>query len=246
VPTNALGVLIFATLFVPGFIHREARRTLRPVRSNETAFEQTVGIVTVSLVTNLVVGLVFASLRTISAVEGHTPDVQALFKDFDAYVFNGDPNRTAYVLAWLVGYVAACSLLAVLLAQTARVRPRSNREQVTRKQTLFHKISMAITGPITADSAWYRVLERYVDSDERVWVGCSLSDGSYVSGVLDYFSTDADETGDRDLLIRWPRYRTSAGEPGGASDIDWTVVSARTLVRLDISYVPDDWRPPEE
>lgn len=243
-PTNALGVLLFATLLVPGFVHRETRRTIRPVRSDRTAFEQTIEIVTVSLVTNLVVGLVVVSLRLVDSVAAHTPDLAALVADFEGYTFpTGDPARTAYVLAWFAGYVAACSALgaglAVLLAHLTKVtHPNSGATQTSERRSAVAHVVGAVTGPIRAESAWYRAFDTYARDTDEVIVGCELSDGTYVAGQLDYYSTDTAETTDRDLMLGRPRFRTASGDDAGGQDLDRVIVSARAIVRLDISYLP--------
>lgn len=236
-PTNALGIVLFATLLVPGFIHRETRRTLRPLRASRTGFEQTIEIVSVSLLANLIVGMLVVVARTIDDVEEHTPDLNELLRDFEGYTLNGSPERTAYVLAWFAAYVVACAAFAFALAQVGR-SPDSRAGRLMQN----------LTGPIRPGSSWSWVFVAQVPRGSSVWVGCRLDDGRYVSGPLDYFSADADETADRELTIADPVFVSAAGEVDAESGITRTVLSARHIVRLDVSYLdrpqPPDAEPP--
>lgn len=119
--------------------------------------------------------------------------------------------------------LALSSGLAVLLG----VRPR-----------FIQTIAERFTPAIVDVSAWYHVFDEGPE-DARVYVGCDLRDGSYVGGLLDWYSTDVDETADRDFVIAEPiTYRPpDSDEDGTIEGFSRLVLSARDVARLYVSYV---------
>jgi hypothetical protein len=91
-------------------------------------------------------------------------------------------------------------------------------------------------------SAWWRIFNLYPKSEK--WIGCELTDGSYLSGQLYSFNLDPEETEDRELVIRNPLYRA----PGATDDPEelgsaLTTISARQIRFLSITYRTTDDRP---
>jgi hypothetical protein len=74
---------------------------------------------------------------------------------------------------------------------------------------------------------------------EEIHVGCALDDGSYVSGRLASYSQVAEDTADRDLVLRAP---LSVRPPGGSElrPLDRAAlmtISARHIVTMTVTYV---------
>ena len=75
-----------------------------------------------------------------------------------------------------------------------------------------------------------------------MYVGCDLSDGAYVAGLLVWFNTNIDEEGDRDLVLGAP---LTVGVDGVFSESAFSrmILSARNIVRMSVSFLE---RAPEE
>jgi hypothetical protein len=69
-----------------------------------------------------------------------------------------------------------------------------------------------------------------------VFVGLDMNDGSYITGELDYFSTDPHEIPDRDLVVVSPKI-TWVDSEEFQSEFPRLTVSARDILRIHTSYV---------
>ena len=96
-----------------------------------------------------------------------------------------------------------------------------------------------LTGPYPDDStvsAWWILFERWRNGRD-VQVACMLDDGSAVRGQLGSFNTSADDSPDRDLILKEPIYRPP-GET--ANEVLWDMSAvccpARRIVSLFVIY----------
>jgi Family of unknown function (DUF6338) len=96
------------------------------------------------------------------------------------------------------------------------------------------------------ESGWWRMFAAFPKS--RKWVGCELLDGTYLRGELYSYSLDPEETEDRELVIRDPKYRPANGEESDLGSA-LTCVSARQMKFLSVTYqdpgstaAPAPWR----
>jgi hypothetical protein len=220
VPTTTVGLLLFVGFLTPGFLHYVQRRALVPQRSLSPLVE-TATLVTTSVATNAVVLLCFGLLRL--AAPGHTPDVGSLLGSGtrgDYFIGN-----VPYVLGWGAGLLVLSSVLALLAARWGWFRSR-----VT---DLF--------APVIVDtSAWYQVFEERPEGnpDGKVYVGCDMRDGSYIAGVLAWYSTEVDETADRDFVLAPPLVRkTAEGEEDLA--FERVILSARDVLTMYVTWLDD-------
>jgi Family of unknown function (DUF6338) len=63
-----------------------------------------------------------------------------------------------------------------------------------------------------------------------------LTDGGFISGRVVWFSTELEETGDRDLVLGPPlQLRTADGMV--ALEAERIIVAARDIQRIDVTYV---------
>ena len=210
-PSTVGGVLIFVTFLIPGFLSYLQRRRSVPQRRLSSLVEVAT-FVTVSAATNLAALLVFVAVRLITP--RHTPNVEALFTKGMQYI---DP-RVGYMLAWALALLGVSSLLAVLVGRRVGFLGR--------------------LAPVIVDvSAWYQVFEDAPEGS-RVFVGCDLSDGTYVSGYLSWYNTDVDEVADRDLVLAAPITVKAAGK-SSRSAFSRIILSAREITRLSVSYLAD-------
>lgn len=149
----------------------------------------------------------------------HTPEVERLLLEGSKYA----APRLGYLLLWGAALLFLSSSLAVVLG----VRPR-----------LIQAVAERFTPAIVDVSAWYHVFDEGPEG-AKVYVGCDLRDGSYVAGYLDWYSTEVDETADRDFVIAEPiTYRPpNDDEDQTIEGFPRLVLSARDVARLFVSYV---------
>jgi len=222
VPTSIVGLIVFVGFLVPGFVHYTQRRSRVPQRS-PSALVETANLVTVSVATNAVVFVLFASWR--SLVPKHSPDVRRLI--VEGWQYSAD--RLPYLGFWVAGLLLGSSALAFVLG----IRP-----------VWLESFSARFAPTLVDASTWYHVFEAG-PAESYVWVGCDLRDGAWVAGALDWYSTEIDETADRELAIAGPiEFRAADASEGRTIDgYQRLVISAREIVRLYVTYL--DKLPPE-
>jgi len=140
--------------------------------------------------------------------------------------------RLGYLLIW----GAALILLSSAFAYTLGTRPKP-----------IAWIANRFTPRIVDISAWYHVFEEG-PADASVFVGCDLRDGSYLSGTLDWYSTEVEESADRDFVLAQPLELRPPGAKASAKvqDVERMVVSARDVARFYVAYLKDETNPTEQ
>ena len=81
---------------------------------------------------------------------------------------------------------------------------------------------------------------------DQKWVGMELTDGSFMSGQLYSYSLDPEETDDRELVLRSPRYRAPGMKKLVSLGSALTAVSAGDIRFLSVTYTPEGDAPPNE
>lgn len=224
IPPDLTGVLLFVVLLWPGLVYSTIRARRRPERQL-TPLRETVSIVGISLTALALTALVFAAIR--SAWPAATPDIRQLMF-----------NQRAYLSAHYVevGWWSA-AVVAAAVAGAACVAFAQSSQRLSRVPWLSRFVAPP-ADPSTM-SSWWLAFSQYPPSEVEIHVGCSLDDGSYVSGRLYSFSQVAEDTADRDLLLRDPITMRPAGATA-ASAVDragLVAVSARHVVTMTVSYV---------
>jgi hypothetical protein len=213
VPSTAGGLIIFVAFLIPGFLYFIQRRRLVPQKSVSPLVE-TATFTTVSLATNLMTAGVFGVVRL--PLPRHTPDLHMLIVDGIRYF----AIRFGYLLIWGTGFIFVSSCLALLLA----LGP-----------TFICRLPRFLTPDIVQASAWYQILNDEVPDGCATFVGCDLRDGSYVTGIVDWFNTEVDEVADRDIALASPITVMREGRPV-VVEFPRMVISARDVLRLYVSY----------
>ena len=217
-PTTLTGVLLFVVLLLPGFAYLVGKERAGNER-RPTPFRETVAIVAASLTSELTVLATFAALRI--SFPRYTPDVGALVTQGMTYV----KAHYAEVTAWGVGLLLA----ATALAYTATL-PRL-RSRLPGRYPHY-----------TTVSAWAILFVRWRPKapGSQVRVGIRLEDGSFVSGRLSSYNTAADDTADRDLILRAPiDYQPPDSPDTERLDIAAVTISARRILWLGTNYYTD-------
>jgi hypothetical protein len=225
VPTTLVGLLIFLGFLTPGFLHYIQRRAQVPDRPLSPLLE-TATLTTISLLTNVLTLGAFGLVRAI--IPSHTPDVGRLLGSkltrYGKPIASGSryvDGNLPYVLGWAAGILVVSCVLAIVLARSERLR----------RLVLFR-----FTPVIYQVSAWYHVFEQ-VPAGKYVYVGCELTDGAYVGGRLAWYSSETVEAGDRSLVLAPPlTRRIGDDESTQVTDVERMIVSARDIVRMEVSY----------
>ncbi|MTD57549.1 DUF6338 family protein [Amycolatopsis pithecellobii] len=173
-----------------------------------SVFRETIELAFVSVAADAVVLGLFALLRTI--VPSWTPDIRQLLREPGRYGI----DHLGSVTAWAAGLLAAASGLA-LLAASPRFRRREHEAYTSGWTLLFGEHPGA-----------------------RIYVGCLLDDGSYVTGRLRTYSRASEDDQDRDLTLTGPISYRAPGETKSEvlPDVGAAAISARRLTLLTVTY----------
>ncbi|MGI9119268.1 MAG: DUF6338 family protein [Acidimicrobiales bacterium] len=211
-PTTFVGLLISVAFLTPGFLHAAQRRALAP-QGERSVLMETTEVVSLSLVTNGCAAALFGIVR--SVWPSHTPDLGAILRSGSTYSIDHLP----YVVGWGAAVLAGSCLLAIVLARSAWLRGA---------------VSKRLTPVILESSAWCESLN--APDGTYPHAGIEFADGSFLSGRVVWFSTDLEETGDRELVLGPPLVlRAATGV--GALDVQRVVVAARDMRRMDVTYI---------
>lgn len=167
---------------MPGVVFAIQIDNQRPARDPSTLRELTT-IGAIGALCDLICLVLFSAIRAI--FPRNTPDVGKILR-------LGFPYFKVHAVSefwWIVGLVIFSCGLAYALG---RFQPR---------------VAGAIaSGDIAFNSAWWELF--HTNPTSRMYVGCELQDGSYIGGYLFRYSSEIDETQDRDLALVEPiKYR---------------------------------------
>ncbi|MFG1892162.1 DUF6338 family protein [Micromonospora sp. NPDC049051] len=229
-----LGVFLFLFMLTPGLAYVLRRERAVP-EAHRSAFRETIQVVTASVVSLFVTGLLFAGARAIWPTR--TLNIRGLIQAPEKF-FVGHHVQVGW---WAVAYLAAASLFAWLAAD-----PRLAKSRVAKQLAKSRIVRLAVgpPAPITPTSAWY-VAAHAFDGDEPglIQVGAQLDDGTYVIGYLDHFNIDTGETADRDILLHGPLGLVTTDGQKHNLESTFTVISARRIVRVDFTHLAPSVRP---
>ena len=216
-PSTLGGLLIFVAFLTPGLIYFIQRRRFAQLPSQSNLVELA-RFISISLVTNITAIGLFTLIRHF--LPTHTPNADLIVSHGWRYI----RPRPGYVLLWGTLIVVVSSLLALALALLPRI------------------ISFKWLAPdIVDETSWYYALADRVPTNTRPYVGLDLRDDSYVSGYVDWFSTEIDEVGDRDItLVADNDAPLLLVRDGDREELTTArmVVSARDIIRMHVSYIP--------
>jgi hypothetical protein len=210
----SLGVLIL--LGMPGVIFAIQLENRQPARE-VSPLRELATIVSVGIVCDALALVVFGIIRAIRP--SLTPDVGRIERSGMQYV----KSHFASVGWWSIALLLTACAVAYILG---RFRPQ-----------MAKSISLPA---IKSTSAWWEAFHQYPDA--YVYVGCVLQDDSYLAGYLKSYSTDVNETPDRDLILCAPiTYRSAGGdEEREMEDVGLVTVSASQLKFFTVTYMYSD------
>jgi hypothetical protein len=225
-PSTLTGLLVFVVLLLPGFAYLVGRE--RAGTSHRTSpFRETVSIVAASISAELAVTLGLWPLWRL------TIDVDALVRVPSSYVQDG------YVPLFCWGLSALLLSTALAYAASTRGVRKWFQARAQSKRMPVRWAGRLASGDYPHDSTvsgWWVLFEKWRDTRDVV-VGCVLDDGSYIEGELGSFSTTADETSDRDLVLMAPiTYRPAGSEIAQPYPCSGVCISAGRIVNVFVTY----------
>lgn len=213
-PTTLIGLLIFVVLLMPGFAYTMRRERNTKAERRLSVFRETVAIAFSSVFANFVVIALFYVFSRI--FPRATPDIDSLLRTPGAYF------RENYwdLLGWASVLLVVATVGAVLAASP--------------------KVTDLIRSPFL--SGWKIMFAQHDKQDVDVYVGCTMSDGSYVGGYLFSSSRLSDDSPDRDITLTGEiSYRAAGAEEQVVlPDTGGVILSARNIMMMTVSYIPRD------
>ncbi len=215
-PTSLLGLAVLLVI-VPGLGYQLGRESKQPTREL-AGLRETVSLIFAGLVSTSVGLFAFGLVRWIAP--SNTPDV-GLFLRTPGLYFR---DQLPYLASWTAAIIALSTGLAFF---AGRHLPRNR-------------------GGLAYASAWWRVFEIAEKfkafKGYKIYVGCELTDGSYVSGRLWSYNATVKETPDRDIVLTAPiTHRPSdANGPVPLKGVSILTLSASRVKFLTVTYVNED------
>ena len=227
-PDTFIGLAVLLLLLMPGAIFAIQADSRAPSRE-VSAFRELVTIAGVGTICDVIVLLIFAVIRI--AAPGVTPNLASLALIGTSYA----RLHTAQLAWWIFGlFVAACALAFLLGRFWPGIAGR------------------LVSGKIRFTSAWWELFHAMPDCQN--YVTCELTDGSYIAGPLFRYSSESDETNDREIgLVATPEYPIMYQPVGDQTikpyeNVNTLSISARRIKYMAVTYleVTNDWQPPKK
>jgi hypothetical protein len=231
-PTTLTGLLLFVVLLLPGFAYLVGKERNGTERKT-SPFRETVAIVAASVTSEIAVLVLFAIVRGLWP--SVTPDVGALIRHGGVYLHGSDAVAGHYgqVAIWATGMLT----LAVILAYAATA-PLVRRR---RKWLPFigpYPHNSTVSAWWILFQTWKAEREATLGRDVEVQVTCILDDGSAVRGRLGSFNISADDSPDRDLILRKPiSYRPVGDDQMHDHSARAMCVPGSRIVTMFVSYI---------
>lgn len=228
-PTTTVSLFVTIAFALPGYIfHRTALR--RNPERTDTAVTEVLSVLFASIAIDTFVLLLLVAASAVLPV----PKVNA-----SGFISNPQ-GYAAKNLGVIAGWASTGFLLAVLLAFAAGLRPWQRwlpapwRGRADDRERHYQG----------QQSAWWRLF--HDNPGSRVYVGCTVDDGSYISGFLNSYSKVGTEHADREITLRAPvTYRLSEESKAvQLNNVGAVVISARHIVVMTVTYVTPPADPP--
>lgn len=212
-PGTLFSLAILVLLLIPGMLFVIQVDNRRPTR-DLSALRELIAIAAVGTLCDSIALMLFGTLRI--CFPKVTPDVGSLVLLGSAYV----RLHFVSVVWWIAGLLTFSCGLAYLLGRC------------------WPGVAGAVaSGRITFTSSWWELFHMHPGT--RIYVGCELDDGSYIAGYLLRYSTEADETPDRELSLTIPiSYRPQGStETRALNGVGAVSVRASQMKFMTVSYM---------
>lgn len=190
---SVLAVALLGLIASPGLVYRGARQRRYPSSERRGGVENSLTLLAGATATFVSLWL-FASVRGLAP--DHTPDLGMLLREPADYI----RSQLPYLAVWAAGiYVVALAL--ALFAGIVMPHRRSGIRDVSSWWLIFGDNDRS------TPRRWPS-RRRSDGTDARAtvqqYVGCDLIDGSYLGGYIYAYSTEVEETLDRDVVLVAP------------------------------------------
>ncbi|MGY6656463.1 DUF6338 family protein [Amycolatopsis sp. TRM77291] len=209
-PTTLTGVVLFVVLLLPGVAYVAIRERNFPDQK-KSPFRESATVATVSVAANVFTILVVTVLA--ACFPGKVPDVGRLILDGSVYFRANLPMVLWWSLGAMMFAIVSSSTVAFIVAHRSP-----------------HPSAM---------SSWWILFDELKGENDDILVNCILDDGSRVEGSVLSFSTAADETQDRDLVLTSPiSYAYEKEQESQIYDgADAVCIPASRIVAMYVAYV---------
>lgn len=256
IPSSLAGLVLFVVLLAPGLAYIiRYERTVPAVE--QSAFRETLRVIFVSVACLTVTILLFTALRWWQP--DRTPNVRGLIRDPGSFAREHHVQLIWWGFALLASatalgagaagpraikfrHWARSTMVGRLLLSDPPIRDvsawRLGLTDLLREQEV--KLAKASDTPKRGWRANRR--ERAAAKPKRVklraYAGAQMADGSYIEGYIVSYNSGTSESDQRELIIANAKMRPAKAK-GKAQPIGHrlTILSARHIVRLDITYL---------
>lgn len=224
-PESVSGLALFVVLLAPGFAYVWRRERLLP-RRTPSVFRETTEVVLASVAGGIAALGLLAVVRVLAPEV--TPDVGRVIREGASY-FKGSYQLVA---AWAAVLLTVAVLFAFWAAGPKEVSSR-----------LFDRfvpnwVNHSDTSVIAPHSSWWEMFREEVGPGETVWVSCLLGDSTYLAGALGSFSTETEETNDRDLVLIAPvQYRGPNEDEVTTFQNQSVIVNSTQILYIGATYL---------
>lgn len=196
----------------------------------KSVFRETLRVVFVSVASLTVAGLLVTLLRWL--FPGHTPNVRGLVRDPRTYA----QEHHVHLAWWAFAIITFATLLAWGMADPRAVRAV---RWLTRSRSVRWLIAQS-EADIIEVSTWYRAFEELKTTNGVTIVGVLQDNGSYVQGTLVSYSAGMQDYEQRELILTDPLKLTNTAGETCALPASMVILSARNLVRIDVTHMAEE------
>jgi hypothetical protein len=194
--------------------------------SDPSPVRETAGLVAVSVVSN---GITLLAFAMVYRLVNWPIDPAEPLTDGDGLAM----SRTLFLVSWAAAFLAVSCLVAVGFSAAGSAG-------WYRRLKASPRVSWLLGTPVDRGSAWWRTfLDPEVDYTRAAYLGCELTDGSWLGGYVETFSPDSDEDTDRDIVLVEPiSFRAAGDDQPVELDATRAIIGAGQLRFVTVAYVP--------
>jgi hypothetical protein len=239
IPSSLAGLLLLVLLVAPGLAYVLRHERAVPAQAH-TVFRETLRVVFVSVACLVTTAIIAAGVRW--AAPEYTPNFRGLIREPAVFA------REHHVQLgwWALALVTFATILGWVAADPRLVQRLSDMSQRAPMKYL--------TGPtsIRPISAWYQAFHAYDKPEEPprtasttgpIYVGAQMNDGTYIYGWLRHYSIRTDEDDKREICLMAPIEMTAVDGTKTLLPAQFTIISARNIVRMDVTHLAPPMEP---
>lgn len=230
-PTSPISLVTYVALLLPGLAYDVVREWNTP-HQRRSPYREGAVVAAVSVVADAAAFIVLAVARHFWPAI--TPDIGRLIRGDVGYI----ADHYVLTLGWMYGLIAATTIVAAIVA---RLRRGVRASTMSAWWAMFEAHGAAARS-LEVDKKRRKVRkERRKKPRDPIQVGMVLTDGAFVTGRLWTYSQEADETPDRDILLREPVFYRGPGDDTFTEHFGGACVSASRIVTMFVTHLPHEY-----